>query len=132
MDDRQRLEAIVSVVCEYLPPDGISKDDALNKIIALVDPLPPAQPPSEQEKAEPVAWRNNSSGALSATLRDERLWTPLYTAPKSAPSASPLTDEKIWKDDEIMSANSAYGANFETLRELVRAVEAAHGIGAKP
>lgn len=41
MNDRQRLEAIVSVVCKYLPPDGISKDQALNEIIGLVDPLPP-------------------------------------------------------------------------------------------
>ena len=48
MADRQRLEAIVSVVCEYLPPDGISKDDALNKIIALVDPLPPAPLPVQE------------------------------------------------------------------------------------
>ena len=40
MNDRQRLEAIVAVVCKYLPPDGISKADALNEIISLVDPLP--------------------------------------------------------------------------------------------
>ena len=44
MNDRQRLEAIVSVVCKYLPPDGISKDQALNEIIGLVDPLPPQRP----------------------------------------------------------------------------------------
>jgi hypothetical protein len=35
-----------------------------------------------------------------------------------------LTDEEIWKDDGIMAANSGYGANFETLRELARAIEA--------
>ena len=49
MNDRQRLEAIVSVVCKYLPPDGISKDQAITEIISLVDPLP------EQEQGEPVA-----------------------------------------------------------------------------
>jgi hypothetical protein len=48
MNDRQRLEAIVSVVCKYLPPDGISKDQAINEIIRLVDPLP------EQEQGEPT------------------------------------------------------------------------------
>ncbi len=47
MNDRQRLEAIVSVVCKYLPPDGISKDQAMTEIISLVDPLP------EQEQGEP-------------------------------------------------------------------------------
>jgi len=36
-----------------------------------------------------------------------------------------LTDDDIWKNDSIMAANSGYGANFETLRELARAIEAA-------
>jgi len=40
MNDRQRLEAIVSVVCRYLPPDGISREEAMSQIIELVDPLP--------------------------------------------------------------------------------------------
>jgi hypothetical protein len=40
MNDRQRLEAIVAVVCQYLPPDGISREEAMSQIISLVDPLP--------------------------------------------------------------------------------------------
>jgi hypothetical protein len=44
------------------------------------------------------------------------------------PKREPLTDDEIWKNDDIMAANSGYGANFETLREVIRAVEAAHGI----
>jgi len=40
MNDRQRLEAIVAVVCRYLPPDGISREQAMNEIIELIDPLP--------------------------------------------------------------------------------------------
>jgi hypothetical protein len=35
-----------------------------------------------------------------------------------------LTDDEIFKDDAIMAANSGYGANFETLRELTKAIEA--------
>jgi hypothetical protein len=41
MNDRQRLEAIVSVVCKYLPPDGTPINEAMSEIIGLVDPLPP-------------------------------------------------------------------------------------------
>jgi len=52
MNDRQRLEAIVSVVCRYLPPDGIPINDAMSEIISYVDPLPPATQPAQ----EPVAW----------------------------------------------------------------------------
>lgn len=51
MDDRQRLEAIVSVVCKYLPPDGIPIKDAMSEIISYVDPLPAPQPAQE-----PVAY----------------------------------------------------------------------------
>jgi hypothetical protein len=40
MDDRQRLETIVAVVRRYLPPDGISREEAMSQIIELVDPLP--------------------------------------------------------------------------------------------
>lgn len=41
MSDRQRLEAIVSVINKYLPPDGIPINDAMSEIISYVDPLPP-------------------------------------------------------------------------------------------
>lgn len=41
----------------------------------------------------------------------------------------PLTDDEIWKNDEIMVATIAYGATFEHLREVIRATERAHGIG---
>ena len=47
MDDRQRLEAIVSVINKYLPPDGIPINDAMSEIISLVDPLPAPQPAQE-------------------------------------------------------------------------------------
>jgi hypothetical protein len=47
MSDRQRLEAIVSVICRYLPPDGIPINDAMSEIISYVDPLPAPQPAQE-------------------------------------------------------------------------------------
>jgi hypothetical protein len=49
MTDRERLEAILKVVCDYLPPDGISRKEAMSKIIGLVDPLP-----EQSESQEPV------------------------------------------------------------------------------
>jgi hypothetical protein len=49
MNDRQRLEAIVSVINKYLPPFGMHIMDAMSAIISLVDPLP------AQSAQEPVA-----------------------------------------------------------------------------
>lgn len=93
---------------------------------------------TNQEQGEPVAWMGEMHGprggpwtafiehkpslnVMDATTK----WTPLYTTPQQR---KPLTDDEIWKSDDIMAANSGYGANFETLREVVRAIEAAHGI----
>ena len=56
MNDRERLEAIVKVVRQYLPPDGIYGKEAMGKIIELVDPLPPKKQwvglPDEKEIIE--------------------------------------------------------------------------------
>jgi len=54
MNDRQRLEAIVAVVRRYLPPDGISREDAMREIIELVDPLP------EQAEKQAATIEDNS------------------------------------------------------------------------
>ena len=48
MDDRQRLEAIVSIINKYLPPFGMHIMDAMSEIISLVDPLPPPQPAQQE------------------------------------------------------------------------------------
>jgi hypothetical protein len=41
---------------------------------------------------------------------------------------SPLTDEQLWRNDEIMSLNADLGWHMETIRMFVAAVERAHGI----
>ena len=71
-------------------------------------------------------------------MRRSEQWSPADMAHRAGgltmeqpAQRKPLTDEEIWKNDTIMSANSGYGATFETLREIVRAIEAAHGIGEK-
>jgi hypothetical protein len=50
MNDRQRLEAIIKVIGQYLPPDGIPINDAMSEIIGLVDPLPPQRKPLTDEQ----------------------------------------------------------------------------------
>ena len=49
---------------------------------------------------------------------------PLYVAPPAV--VEPLTVQQIWASDEIMSANAM---PMDDLLRIVRAVEAAHGIG---
>jgi hypothetical protein len=57
MNDRQRLEAIINVIGQYLPPDGIPVNDAMSEIISLVDPLPPQRTAAEGEDTH-RAWVN--------------------------------------------------------------------------
>jgi hypothetical protein len=52
--------------------------------------------------------------------------TPLYLHP---PQRKPLTDEEIWRNDEVMECNAHIGAQMNELMRLVRAIETAHGIG---
>lgn len=70
MNDRQRLEAIVAVVCKYLPPDGISSKDAMNEIISLVDPLPE---PTKQFDWESFWFKQYNHAAAHATFMGEQL-----------------------------------------------------------
>lgn len=85
---------------------------------------PPASKPwvglTDEERVD-IAYEYESSIAaalmVEAKLRE-----------KNAAPCKPLTDEQIWKNDAIMSANSGYGATFDTLRDMVRAIEAAHNI----
>jgi len=88
----------------------------------------------QEIEQEPVVWmyqdKSTHEVRFQKHMRDfvdhgATYETPLYTTP---PQRKPLTDQEIWKNDTIMSANSGYGATFETLREIVRAIEAAHGI----
>lgn len=115
MNDRQRLEAIIGVVCKYLPPDGIPANEAMSQIIALVDPLPePVQ--------EPVAWMDPHGGFLSATyiekfasgLDKETHSIPLYTTPPAAQPAVPLTDEQI---QQYADSRAFYGLSNTEYRE---------------
>lgn len=77
---------------------------------------------------EPVAWMCSDESLVSKGYSRfsgncEGAWNiPVYTTAKREWVG--LTDEDIWNSDAIMSANSGYGANFETLRELYRAIEA--------
>ena len=60
---------------------------------------------------------------------------PLAAAPSTPPpavvEAVPLTDEQVWRDDGIMSANAGAQLLMPCLMELVRAIERAHGIAPK-
>ena len=80
-----------------------------------------------EPEPEPVAvWELQEGGwdtiADADWMETLPVGTKLYTAPPKKEWVG-LTDNEIWKDDGIMAANSGYGATFETLRELVRAIE---------
>ena len=129
MNDRQRLEAIVDVVRSYLPPDGISREEAMSQIIGLVDPLP-AQP----EQA-PVAyfWRDTKlcywigHGSPKIDFQDLANLDvkPLYTAPPSKRWVSLNDDEII--DEYCKQADGTEWAigGLKDAMPFARAIEAA-------
>jgi hypothetical protein len=123
MNDRQRLEAIVAVVCRYLPPDGINREEAMSQIIELVDPLP---------EQEPVAWMyeifgdtvlTSNAKKIDLVLANGKTVTPLYTAPPKREWVS-LTDEDVgvfkrdYQSGEIGSFVALTSAIEAKLKEL--------------
>lgn len=70
----------------------------------------------QMAQAEPVAWRDQETGDFSLVCRVG--WQPLYTAP---PAREPLSDEQIRALVHTMDWPPS-------VREIVRAVEQAHGI----
>ena len=108
MNDRQRLEAIVAVVCRYLPPDGISREEAMSQIISLVDPLPEQEPWDTSDMA-------HRSGGLSVEqpVKSYTGGDPQYATDAPKRKWVGLTDQEV----EI------YSDMFNGIR-LMKAIEA--------
>jgi len=68
-DDRQHLSKVLAAVREYLPPDGITAKECLNKIIAVVDPWP--------LPSKPLVSLTDSEISLMAHNEDEGDWNDL-------------------------------------------------------
>ena len=125
MDDRQRLEAIVDVVCKYLPPDGISREQAMNEIIGLIDPLP-------AQEQEPTWWlvechdwaREFVTERPEESIAVEKV-TPLYTAPLHRELVG-LTNEVITKVIDSMPNKMRGFMDGWDLYDFTRAIEAKH------
>jgi hypothetical protein len=119
MNDRQRLEAIVDVVRSYLPPDGISREEAMSQIIALVDPLPaqPEQPEIKQgwdvdtaQQACPYTSEELRGAFYEGFIKGR---DSIHTAPPSKPWVT-LTDEQI---------ENFYWPYKPSVKEYVRFIE---------
>jgi hypothetical protein len=67
MTDRQRLEAIISVICKYLPPDGTPIKEAMSEIISLVDPLPPLPVQEPVKQVSPAEFNHLTKGKEAVT-----------------------------------------------------------------
>jgi hypothetical protein len=74
MNDRQRLEAIVGVVCRHLPPDGIPVSESMSQIIALVDPLP--APVQVLQRYSPDGEGGMEVDSLGAYVKHQDVTTP--------------------------------------------------------
>jgi hypothetical protein len=142
MNDRQRLEAIVSVINKYLPPFGMHIHDAMSAIISLVDPLP-AQEPYDQtalELCNVCGWKTliPDDGCLNcerAQPAQEPVARVLQIIKELRPAIKPMegmgkgktTDE--WFDilvkeiERIQPAQEAiYGMNQDDWKDVVAAI----------
>jgi hypothetical protein len=92
--------------------------------------LVPVEPTEAMVKAMAKAWQ----AAVESEDPDECIAeykAALASAPAAPAQAVPLTEEQVWRDDGIMSANAGAQLLMPCLMELIRAVERAHGIAPK-
>ena len=135
MTDRELLQQALAMLEDInqcsLPPTGIPLPAEIDEVMeALRARL--AQPESEPfeywnavegwVKMEEVRQHFDTANCGTIYKHEGEGRVPLYAAPPQREWVG-LTDDEIWKDDGIMAANSGYGATFETLRELARAIE---------
>jgi hypothetical protein len=117
MNDRQRLEAIISVVCKYLPPDGISIEKAMNEIISLVDPLPP-----QRTEQEPVKDWVASHNAICALLRQAHDALALTSYPMMHRWVGLTEDDKVLiKHDANFNQFMTAGEYADRVQQLTEA-----------
>jgi len=109
MNDRQRLEAIVSVINKYLPPFGMHIMDAMSAIISLVDPLPPPQPAQE-----PVA---RVTGVYGGRFTYEPINPAMVLPVGMALYAGPPKRQWIWLSDadirETIDSICQYNGDYD-------------------
>jgi hypothetical protein len=49
--------------------------------------------------------------------------------PKAQPERQPLTIDEVWQNDQVASYMQILSDDMDLLMEVIKAVEAAHGIG---
>jgi hypothetical protein len=94
-NDSQTLEAILSVVCRYLPPDGISREQAMSEIIGLVDPGPsplPVQPAFYQPAANEAVEILKSLGYVYEPTYTGLAWAKKSAQPEQEQALKKLAD----------------------------------------
>lgn len=119
---------IVALLEAFKPGYAKGVDDAERRAKARGEQ--PAAVVKNPVSAIHLGWDRLDNGQLVATyfLPVAEMAAPkLYTAPQ--PARQPLTDEQVWKSEEIMAVNAAVGLVMDDLMMLVRAVERIHGIG---
>lgn len=64
----EAVKAVIAATSDYLPPDGISKDELINRVLEATDnpkinaALAAYEAASEQTEAQPVGWRWRQPG----------------------------------------------------------------------
>ena len=66
----------------------------------------------------------SSNGRLMLAVCSE-----IYCALVAQPERQPLTVDEVWQNDQVASLHAELRCNMDLLMEVIKAVEAAHGIG---
>jgi hypothetical protein len=86
---------------------------------------------SVEETHAVITFANYEGFAVLQEKMDEVRALHFSTA-QPAPAARPMTDDQVWHNEALMSANGIVGFQMDALMRIVRAVEAHHRIDSQP
>ena len=122
MDDRQRLEAIVDVVCKYLPPDGIHINDAMSEIISLVDPQPAQEPSATRPCRSCNGTGDRDTGIPESPIATCKPCNGTGQIALAQPAQEPVAHVYLFDHEEpVARVSGVYGGRF-TYEPLNRAM----------
>lgn len=109
----------------------MAERDAAREAVAYLDEMTKTQGASIKQLCD----ASNVQTRKLAVVEDERdalrreLEELRAIPPDAREGREPLTEEQVWRDDGLMEANAIAGLPLDQFMTVVRAVEAAHGIG---
>lgn len=113
-------------------PDGIRPEDfTVDVVVKSMGGFAPANTQGVRVTHKPTGISVTCDVARSQHTNRHQAFETLRAILALRPERVPMTEDQVWHNDALMSANGTAGFKMDALMRIVRAAEAHHGITAQ-